>query len=238
MARPLEVFDIVRREVKNSYSDPKQVKDYSRFYKDDKPHISLTHPVMDRIARENFAAVNGLEKKDVFRICERLLKERDVAMRNVAFNWAYRVRGQFEEGDFTRFENWLKRYVDSWDSCDDFCARALGVLVERFPACLPRVKAWTASANLWLRRASAVVLIYSLRRGKYFKEAITVATKLLADKEDMVQKGYGWMLKEMSRTNGQAVFDFVMKKKHAMPRTALRYAIEKMPEGRRRKLMA
>jgi 3-methyladenine DNA glycosylase AlkD len=59
----------------------------------------------------------------------------------------------------------------------------------------------------------------------------------LKDKDDMVQKGYGWLLKEASRTHEREVFDYVMKHKAKMPRTALRYAIEKMPEKLRSKAM-
>jgi 3-methyladenine DNA glycosylase AlkD len=53
----------------------------------------------------------------------------------------------------------------------------------------------------------------------------------------MVQKGYGWMLKEASRIHTKEVFDYVVKNKDKMPRTALRYAIEKMPQNSRKKAM-
>jgi 3-methyladenine DNA glycosylase AlkD len=54
----------------------------------------------------------------------------------------------------------------------------------------------------------------------------------------MVQKGYGWMLKELSEQDQKRVFDYVMSKRATMPRTALRYAIEKMPADMRSKAMA
>ena len=62
-------------------------------------------------------------------------------------------------------------------------------------------------------------------------------TILLEDRDDMVQKGYGWMLKEASKKHQAEVFDYVMKQKARMPRTALRYAIEKMPVEMRRRAM-
>jgi 3-methyladenine DNA glycosylase AlkD len=58
---------------------------------------------------------------------------------------------------------------------------------------------------------------------------LEIADILLHDQDDMVQKGYGWMLKEASRTHQKEVFEYVLKHKDNMPRTALRYAIEKMP---------
>lgn len=61
---------------------------------------------------------------------------------------------------------------------------------------------------------------------------------MLEDPDDMVQKGYGWMLKEATKKFPDEVFDYVMRHKGRMPRTALRYAIEKLPANLRRKAMA
>jgi len=61
---------------------------------------------------------------------------------------------------------------------------------------------------------------------------------LLHDPDDLVQKGYGWMLKEASRKHQQEVFDFIQEHKKTMPRTALRYAIEKMPDDLRKEAMS
>ena len=63
------------------------------------------------------------------------------------------------------------------------------------------------------------------------QEAFEICNVLLADENDMVQKGYGWLLKEESRKHQSEVFDYVDKNRKTMPRTALRYAIELMPKG-------
>ncbi|MCK4226746.1 DNA alkylation repair protein, partial [candidate division WOR-3 bacterium] len=75
---------------------------------------------------------------------------------------------------------------------------------------------------------SAVIMIYSIRRERKLKTIFQIADKLLLDEDDLVQKGYGWMLKEASNNYPEEVFDYVMKNKKEMPRTALRYAIEKL----------
>ena len=59
---------------------------------------------------------------------------------------------------------------------------------------------------------------------------LELADLLLEDSDDMVQKGYGWLLKEASRKHQKEVFDYIMRNKRSMPRTALRYAIELMPK--------
>ena len=89
-----------------------------------------------------------------------------------------------------------------------------------------------------MRRASAVALIIPARKGKFLNEIIAIADILLLDKDDLVQKGYGWMLKASSEAHQKEVFEYVMKNKDKMSRTALRYAIEKMPKNLKTKAMA
>ena len=71
----------------------------------------------------------------------------------------------------------------------------------------------------------------------FLNDILEIADNLLEDKEDMVQKGYGWMLKVASQTNQQVIFEYVMRNKLKMPRTALRYAIEKMPKELKQEAM-
>lgn len=92
------------------------------------------------------------------------------------------------------------------------------------------MKKWPSSKNRWMRRASAVTLIYSARKGTHLDNIFNTANILLLDKDDLVQKGYGWMLKEASKSSLEEVFQYVINNKNKMPRTALRYAIEKMSD--------
>jgi 3-methyladenine DNA glycosylase AlkD len=80
-----------------------------------------------------------------------------------------------------------------------------------------------------MKRAAAVSLIIPAKHGQFLPEIIRIADRLLLDKDDMVQKGYGWMLKEASEQHLDEVYQYVLKHRKDMPRTALRYAIEKMP---------
>jgi 3-methyladenine DNA glycosylase AlkD len=88
-----------------------------------------------------------------------------------------------------------------------------------------------------MRRASAVSLIVPAKRGKFLADVLDIADLLLTDRDDLVQKGYGWLLKEASRLHRPEVFDFVVKRRDRMPRTALRYAIELMPPAMKKEAM-
>jgi len=88
-----------------------------------------------------------------------------------------------------------------------------------------------------MRRAAAVSLIIPARKGKFLDEIFRIADILLTDTDDLVQKGYGWMLKAASQAHQEEVFAYVMLNKNVMPRTALRYAIEKIPPAWKEKAM-
>ncbi len=183
-------------------------------------------PDMRKISRRYFSELKDKPKSEIFVLCNELL---EAGFTDIPFDWAYRLGGRFTKSDFRVLESWLKKYVDDWGKCDHLCTHSLGVFIYRFPEIIAKTEKWAYSKNRWQRRASAVALIYSIRRRQGLREIFRRADILLTDADDMVQKGYGWMLKEAANKYPQEVFDYVMKHKSVMPRTALRYAIEKMP---------
>jgi len=181
-----------------------------------------------KISAKSFLKVKMKPKEEIFKLCEELLSTGYIEERTVAFDWAFRLQKNYAESDFHTLESWLKKYVHSWGACDDLCTHALGAFILQFPKFISNTKEWAKSANRWIRRASAVTLIYSIRRGKHLEYVFEIADSLLTDKDVMVQKGYGWMLKEATKHYPQEVFDYVLKNRKEMPRTSLRYAIEKL----------
>jgi 3-methyladenine DNA glycosylase AlkD len=106
-----------------------------------------------------------------------------------------------------------------------------------YPEKISFLKKWAHDPGRWVKRASAVSLIIPARKGLFRDDIFEIADILLMDPDDMVQKGYGWMLKAASQSNNTDVFNYIMKNKAEMPRTSLRYAIEKMPEDLKRLAM-
>jgi 3-methyladenine DNA glycosylase AlkD len=147
----------------------------------------------------------------------------------IACLWSYYLNKQYEPGDFKVFQRWINTYVTNWATCDTLCNHSVGTLIEMYPDLLSGLKDWALSAKRWVKRASAVSLIIPARKGKFLSDIFEIADILHSDKDDMIQKGYGWMLKAASEVYQREVFEYVLSKKATMPRTALRYAIEKMP---------
>jgi 3-methyladenine DNA glycosylase AlkD len=106
-----------------------------------------------------------------------------------------------------------------------------------YPDYLESLKGWAKSNKRWVKRASAVSLIVPAKRGRFLKDIFEIADILHSDADDMVQKGYGWMLKAASQSHQQEVFDYMLNCKDTMPRTSLRYAIEKMPSELKARIM-
>ena len=217
--------------------DEKTQSTYQRFFKEQVLYYGVKMSVVNKLASEYYKQIDHLTKGEIFVLCEELLKSDYGEEAAIAFKWAYRLNKQYEAKDFYLFETWLEKYVNSWAKCDEFCNHSVGALVERYPEYVQELKRWTRSDNRWMRRASAVTLVMPVRRGLFLDDVFEIANILLIDDDDLVQKGYGWMLKEASRLHRQEVFDYVVKHKAVMPRVALRYAIELMPQDMRKAAM-
>ncbi len=226
----------LRRELKQS-SDEKTGKSGEHFFKEKVKLYGVKTDVVRKIGKEHFREIKDKKKAEIFGLCEELWRSGYMEESFVACNWSYDVRKEYEPEDFKVFGKWVNTYVSNWASCDTLCNHTVGAFVEMYPAFVAELKKWTASENRWVRRASAVSLIIPAKQGKFLEDIFEIADALVSDQDDLVQKGYGWMLKAAAHTHEKAVFDYVMKKKSVMPRTALRYAIEKMPKDLKVKAM-
>jgi 3-methyladenine DNA glycosylase AlkD len=231
------VIKQIRNELKKS-ADEKTKSGFERFFREKITFYGVKTPVVGIIAKKYWQEVKKLSKKEIFALCEELYKSNIVEESFVVSSWAPHLVKQFEKRDFITFESWINKYINNWASCDGFCNHTMGDFIEKFPEYTSEFKRWTKSKNRWMRRAAAVSFIVPAKRGRFLKDIFEIADLLLIDSDDMVQKGYGWMLKEASRLHQKEVFDYVIKHKAVMPRTALRYAIELMPESLRQKAMA
>lgn len=227
----------LRAEVR-AVDKPANRMNYQRWFKEKLKHPEgLKTPVLRKVSNRFFRTeVRPLEKHEILSICDELLSSGWQYSRFFAFDWATKIAKRYEKKDFYRFERWLKTYVDNWGRCDSLCG-VLGLALVEFPELSARRMKWAGSGNLWLRRASAVSLIEPVKRGLLLDDVFKTAEVLLEDEEDMVQKGYGWMLKVTGDHFFDEAHEFVMKHKDVMPRTALRYAIEKWPRARRARAM-
>ncbi|HRS19604.1 MAG TPA: DNA alkylation repair protein [Bacteroidales bacterium] len=208
-----------------------------RFFKEPIQTYGIRSLDIEKIAKQYKTHIQKCNKQIVFDICKDLWHSGYIEEGFVACHFTQYIQKKLDADDMYIFSEWIDTYISNWATCDTFCNHTIGDLLQNFPEILPHIKQWVHSNNMWKRRASAVSLILPARRGLYKETVFEIAEILLHDSEDLVQKGYGWMLKETSKPYCNDVFNFIMKHKHSMPRTALRYAIEKMPPELRSKAM-
>ncbi len=230
------IISNLRKELKEN-SDEKTKQSSQNFFKETVQCYGIKSAVVGQIGKKYFKLIKDLQKQEIFDLCEELWQSGFMEESFIACNWSYFVHKTYEAKDFKIFEKWVQSYVSNWASCDTLCNHTIGEFLEMYPEFLSELKKWTKSKNRWVRRASAVSLIIPARNGKFLKDIIEIAEALLLDNDDLVQKGYGWMLKAASQAHQNEIFQFIIKRKDVMPRTALRYAIEKMPTELKLKAM-
>jgi 3-methyladenine DNA glycosylase AlkD len=144
---------------------------------------------------------------------------------------------QFTNGDVMKqravAKFYLKNtnYINNWDLVDLTASKILGSwLLDKDTAILYKL---IKSNNLWERRI-AIVATYAFIKADNLKHTLKLSEKLLNDTHDLMHKASGWMLREMGKRSIKDLKTFLNKYSRTMPRTMLRYAIEKLPERERK----
>ncbi|AGY52862.1 DNA Alkylation Repair [Bacteroidales bacterium CF] len=200
-----------------------------RFFKEEVKIYGVASASAQKFSRDFFKEVKDLPKDEILALCEEFWKSGYMEESFVACHWSDLILDRLVRADFATLERWVSLYVSNWASCDTLCNHTVGGFIDMYPEYLGELKRWAKSSNRWVKRASAVSLIIPARNGRYLGDIFEIADILLLDGDDLVQKGYGWMLKAASQAHQNEVFEYVVRNKGVMPRTALRYAIEKMP---------
>lgn len=191
--------------------------------------IGIKSPTLKKVAKE----FTGLALSEV----ERLLHSEVHEDRTLAL---VILVGQFTKGDdATRkriYDLYLAntKHINNWDLVDISAPQIVGGYLEkRSRKPLYRL---AKSSSLWERRISIVATHWFIRHGD-FADTLGIAEKLLGDKEDLIHKAVGWMLREVGKRDMALLEAFLGKHCPVMPRTMLRYAIERFPEKKRRDFM-
>ncbi|NIM65387.1 MAG: DNA alkylation repair protein [Candidatus Latescibacteria bacterium] len=126
------------------------------------------------------------------------------------------------------------KYINSWDLVDVSAEHIVGAyLVGKSTETLDTL---AKSGNLWERRISIMSTYHFIKRGD-FTHTVRIAGMLLSDEEDLIHKAVGWMLREIGKRHLKTEEGFLKKNYRKMPRTMLRYAIEKFPEAKRQRYL-
>jgi 3-methyladenine DNA glycosylase AlkD len=215
--------------------------DASRYFRgaDDLRFHNVGTSTMRALARSiHDANREGWSKADATVFANTLISDPHLEVKSVGIEVVARYRREFAPGDLNLYKRWLSgNHSANWATTDAICGALIGPLLIRYPRLAPRMRGWARDRNMWVRRAAAVGLIPSIRRGLAHDLAYEIARALHEDGEDLIQKAVGWMLREAGKVDEPRLERYLRENGPSIPRTTLRYAIERFPEAKRRGLL-
>lgn len=227
-------LSLLRSDLKKN-ADPIKAKLLQGFFKTGKGEygegdifLGITVPESRRIA----VKYNGLSLNEIEELLKsKIHEERLIALLLLVRNYEKHPEKREEIYDFYISHT---NYVNNWDLVDLSCHKIIGKHLEDKNRNI--LYKFAKSDNLWERRIS-VISTFAFIRNNDFKDSLKLSETLLSDKHDLIHKAVGWVLREIGKKNQKVEEDFLKKHHKEMPRTMLRYAIERFSEDKRKRYL-
>jgi 3-methyladenine DNA glycosylase AlkD len=240
IATPLQAARAARRALARM-GRPSGDFDASRYFRGpgDLAFYNVGTSAMRALAR----SIHGVHRlhwsiDDAVAFADALITDRHLEVKSVGVELLARYRRDFTPPLLQVWKRWLAgNHSANWATTDAICGVLIGPLLVRYPKLAPRMRTWARDGNMWVRRAAIVGLIQRARRGDSLDVVYEIARRLHADREDLIQKAVGWALREAGKTDMPRLERYLRTNGPAIPRTTLRYAIERFPEQKRRTLL-
>jgi 3-methyladenine DNA glycosylase AlkD len=216
-----------------SLADKNQAAVLSRFFKtgpgqygEGDIFLGIKVPVQRQVAKK----YEDLSLKDLESLLHSKVHEERLVALIILVN-KYKKADEESKGRIYKFYLKNTKWINNWDLVD----LSSHYIVGEYLLDKPRLPLYSLakSKNLWEKRI-AIISTFTLLRNKDFKDTIAISEILLGDKHDLIHKAVGWMLREAGKRDKKILIDFLDKHHQKMPRTALRYAIEKLSESERK----
>ena len=217
-----------------SLANPKQAEILQRFFRTKKGEygegdifLGIRVPMQRKIAKKYL----DLNLKDIQELLENKIHEyRMIAL--IILISKYKKSNNLEKEKIFKFYIQNAQRANNWDLVDLSAPNIVGdFLLDKKKDILYKL---SKSKNLWEKRI-AIVSTYTFMKNNNFKDTIKISEILLKDQHDLIHKAVGWMLREVGKKDKKILEDFLKKHYKQMPRTTLRYSIERFPEDERKK---
>jgi len=219
-------------------ADRKRARSNQRFFKEPVALLGIDTATLRDVQRDLVRGpAAGWTIRDAVRFCEAMLRDPHLEARALGFGMVARFAGQAPPELLPTLERWLARYCGNWALVDTLAPAVLGPLLDGHRELIPVVLGWTTSPNLWLRRGAVVSFVLLARKGRHLAATYRIATTLFGDREDLIHKAVGWLLREAGKTDMPRLERFLRRHGPRIPRTTLRYAIERFPDPARKALL-
>jgi len=209
-----------------------------RFFKDEiKSHGWYTADLRRAVRRCRSEILRERDLDFLVKVADELFTGAVLEEKVAAVFLLEKMDAQFGDHEFRMFESWLDR-ISSWADHDGLVHYLVSPMVVAKPARVKNVFRWAKSPNRWHRRAACVAMIRGARAKIFAPKIVRLSDSLLADKDDMVQKGLGWLLRETAKHDPKRMVPYLMKIRARAPRLVLRTACETLPVDHRKRVLA
>lgn len=218
------------------YENKKAAEIDKKYHKYDRHRsLGIKAGALDKLLKQYKTEVKNLSCKEAFALAQMLYKDK-IEDTILAGNFVLQNKIDcIGKSKLPLLDKALDHFC-SWSTIDDFCIDVLQPILLTYPKDTLRfLEKWNQSKNMWKRRASVVAFVRKVgESGKFTNEALTLCENLISDKEDLVQKGVGWCLKDIMRGDKKKVLEYVKKlRKRSVPATITLYAIRDLKGSER-----
>ena len=181
--------------------------------------------------------------QDAIEIFKMLTKSNVEEEKFAAFLFLNRFKKFFNEGTIHLFREEYAKHCHTWSHCDSTCVRVIGPFLGKQgneELAKKTIDEWSNSNNIWIKRASLVILLKITMIRKDFNETFVfeLVDKMLKYSEaNYIEKGIGWLLKTCSKYKPEVIIEYLSKNKENLSKLILRYASEKLPKEKRAEIL-
>ncbi len=220
-------------------ADPVRAEGAQRYFKEAFKCYGLTAIQVRDLAKEIYQSVKAeWSVDDAIQLCDILLPNPYHEAKGLGILILEKYKKDFPKSLFLKIKNWLSsNYLDSWAAVDVLCPDSVGALLVKYPDFMKEIKTWTNSPNRWVRRASLVSFIKLARKNEYLDVIYQISASLFADCDELIQKANGWLLREAGKADIGRLEKYLLEHGPDIPRTTLRYAIERFDEKKRKSIL-
>ena len=223
----------------SALADPERARQVQKYFKETVRSFGVASPAVRTIAAELYLCI----KKEwhiaqALQLCAILFPRPELEAKGIAALILARYKKEFPAELCGRVKEWLaKNYLNNWASVDIFCPEIMGTLLLRYPELVKEIKTWPSHPNRWVKRASIVSFLKLTKKEGFLDIIYEQAIALFPVADDLIQNANGWVLREAGKRDMPRLEWFLLSHGPAIPRTTLRYAIERFAEPKRRELL-
>ncbi len=218
--------------------DPARARGVQQYFKHEIVALGITAPALRAFVQARTAGLRGHWRASrAIELCDRLFREPELEIRGAGILFLAGFRRELTPALLPVAKRWCRQRLDNWALVDSFCGSVLSPLFDRHPEVEHTLAVWSRAKSLWVRRAALVTLVPFARRGQRLDLVYRLAREHLADPEDLLHKALGWVLREAGKRDPPRLRRFLLRHGPAIPRTTLRYAIERFAPAERAELL-